>query len=395
MKCLFSNRFACSGKSVFLWLSGLLFFSSLQAQDSAWVRQRVQQLSAPEFRGRGYVQGGMDSAARYIAAALQQMGCAPVMQPFSMGVNAFPDSMRLVLNGSTLRPGIDYLVAAESQSFFGSAIMRPLYDSVPTFQSNNGLLVMREVPKLTWWVSTKQEPYTYLLMAPGLLPKTPFQATVAVQAAYLPAFNASNVMAMVPGTRRPDSMLVFCAHYDHLGQMGDEAVFAGANDNASGTALLLAWAKKLTQEPLPYTAVFLFFAAEEAGLLGSEYFVNHPLIPLDKIRFLVNLDLMGNGEEGITVVNATEHPSAFALLQQLNKQQGLIAEIYSRGKAKNSDHYYFSEKRVPSFFWYTMGARKAYHEVGDTAPSLPLYEVNDLLVLLRLFSESITSMPHQ
>ena len=244
--------------------------------------------------------------------------------------------------------------------------MERLDDSIPTFRSTTGPLVMQEVPKLTWWVSNKQEPYTYLLMAPGVLPQKTFRGSVAVQATYLSDFVANNVMAMVPGTHRPDSLLVFCAHYDHLGEMGKEAVFVGANDNASGTALLLAWAKKATQDPLPYTCVFLFFAAEEAGLLGSEYFVNHPLIPLDKIRFLVNLDLMGNGEEGMTVVNATEHASEFTLLQQLNEQQGLIPKIYSRGKAKNSDHYYFTEKGVPAFFWYTMGARKAYHDVADT-----------------------------
>jgi hypothetical protein len=118
--------------------------------------------------------------------------------------------------------------------------------------------------------------------------------------------------------------------------------------------------------------------------------VDNPLFPLQHIRFLFNLDLMGNGEEGITVVNATEHPQAFDLLKSINAQYNLLPAINSRGKAANSDHYWFSEAGVPAFFAYTLGPRKAYHDVDDTAETLSLCEVGDLSTLLIKFFEALS-----
>jgi Zn-dependent M28 family amino/carboxypeptidase len=108
-------------------------------------------------------------------------------------------------------------------------------------------------------------------------------------------------------------------------------------------------------------------------------------VKLANISFLINLDLVGNGEEGITVVNATGFPSAFSLLQEINHSNQYISNIYSRGKARNSDHYWFTEKGVPSFFIYTMGKRKAYHDVDDVSSTLALPEVNDLELLITQF----------
>jgi Zn-dependent M28 family amino/carboxypeptidase len=177
--------------------------------------------------------------------------------------------------------------------------------------------------------------------------------------------------------------------------MGSKTIFPGANDNASGTALLLALAKRMVEQPLEYTTVFIFFAGEEAGLVGSSFYVSQPVYPLSNIRFLLNLDLMGNGEEGITVVNATVFENEFKLLQEINNKGKLLVAINSRGKAQNSDHYYFTEKGVPSFFWYTLGKRKAYHDVNDIAETVPLYEANDLLQLALAFSKQVISLPRK
>jgi hypothetical protein len=102
---------------------------------------------------------------------------------------------------------------------------------------------------------------------------------------------------------------------------------------------------------------------------------------------------VGNGDEGITVVNATEFPAEYRLLQQINEQEPLLVAINSRGKAQNSDHFYFTEKGVPSFFWYTLGKRKAYHDVDDVSSTLPFYEANDLQRLIIRFSEKLISLP--
>ena len=118
---------------------------------------------------------------------------------------------------------------------------------------------------------------------------------------------------MVKGTAQPDSFIFITAHYDHLGGMGKDTYFPGANDNASGDALLLSLAKYYVAHPAKYSIGFILFAGEEAGLVGSKYYTENPIVPLKNIRFLINTDLAGTGDEGITVVNATEFPNEFAL----------------------------------------------------------------------------------
>ena len=100
---------------------------------------------------------------------------------------------------------------------------------------------------------------------------------------------------------------------------------------------------------------------------------------------MVNLDLTGTGVEGITVVNATEFVNDFAMLKGINEKENLLAAINSRGKAKNSDHYWFTEKGVPSFFIYTLGGIKAYHDVYDISATLPNDHYIQLFKLLTIF----------
>ena len=75
--------------------------------------------------------------------------------------------------------------------------------------------------------------------------------------------------------------------------MGKDTYFPGANDNASGISLLLNLAHYYAANPRPYSIGFICFAGEEAGLIGSKYFTEHPLVPLKNIRFLINTDLAG------------------------------------------------------------------------------------------------------
>lgn len=195
-------------------------------------------------------------------------------------------------------------------------------------------------------------------------------------------------MAMVPGTLK-DSFIVFTSHYDHLGMMGKEAMFPGANDNASGTSMMLYLASYYAQHPGRYTMVFIGFSGEEAGLIGSKYFTEHPLIPLNRIRFLTNLDMVGDATNGITVVNATTFKNEFELLKQINEKNHYLKEIKSRDKAANSDHYHFTEAGVPSFFIYSNGGKGYYHDVFDTPSNLSLNNVGKLSDLLIHFVSEI------
>ena len=169
--------------------------------------------------------------------------------------------------------------------------------------------------------------------------------------------------------------------------MGDSVYFPGANDNASGTSMMLDFVKhysNIKNRPKCKIA-FVAFAGEEAGLHGSEYFVNNPMIPLNRIKFLINLDLVGTGDEGIMVVNATEHPTQFKTMEKINKEKKYFGNIGQRGKAKNSDHWHFSENGVKCFFIYTLGGISAYHDIYDRAETLPLTKYENLFRLIRDF----------
>jgi Zn-dependent M28 family amino/carboxypeptidase len=101
---------------------------------------------------------------------------------------------------------------------------------------------------------------------------------------------------------------------------------------------------------------------------------------------MLNLDIMGSGEEGITVVNSTLFPKEFQTLQKLNKKKKAVPLVKPRGPAANSDHYFFTEAGVPAFFIYTMGPNKHYHDVFDTYDALSFKAFDRLS---KLFDEFI------
>jgi Zn-dependent M28 family amino/carboxypeptidase len=156
--------------------------------------------------------------------------------------------------------------------------------------------------------------------------------------------------------------------------------------------MLLSMANYFKQNPSDCNILFIAFAGEEAGLVGSEYFVNHPTMKLKKIDFLINLDIMGSGEEGITVVNATNYETEFARLQTINEENKFLVQIKKRGPTKNSDHYWFTTKNVPAFFIYTQGPNKNYHDIFDTYENLSFVEYQDITSLLVKFVEGFNDL---
>ena len=375
-----------------LLVIALVLCSPTAKADSAYARHIIDTLSSPFFLGRGYIDDGMKKAANFIQQEMEQLQLTPLFsgtfqQHFSYPVNTFPGKMLLTVNGITLKPGRDFLVGNESKSCHTTGNLSQT-DSTTWINAAEKIIITL-VDKLTWDVDSHQADYTSFKVLKTALAGTPTNFEAVVESKLIKSFDASNVAAMVKGTGTTDSLLVFTAHYDHLGAMGKAVYFAGANDNASGVGLMLSLAKYYAAHPQRYSMLFIAFAGEEAGLIGSKFFVAHPPFTIHHIRFLTNLDLMGNGEEGITVVNATEFATEFAMLQQLNTDGQYLAAVNSRGKAANSDHYWFTEKGVPSFFIYTLGQRKCYHDIDDIAATLPNYEMEDLQTLLIQFYDTI------
>jgi aminopeptidase YwaD len=370
----------------------LLATQLTHAQDIKFARKMVDTLTSKYFWGRGYTNEGMGKAADFISAQLKSYGVKPMtgksyLQEFSYSVNTFPGKVDVAINGVALVPGKDFLVTPDSKGVKGEGKLVQ-QDSTHFIDQVNRIIVTLE-NKLTWSAEQKVLDYTVIQLDKKLQTTLPQTIKVDIENKFNPNFKTGNICGVVKGTSKPDSIIVFTAHYDHLGGMGSKTYFPGANDNASGVTQVLSLAKYYGEHPQPYTIAFIFFAGEEAGLLGSKYFTEHPLIDLKNIRFLTNLDLEGTGIEGITVVNASVFPNEFALLKQVNEKGNYLVKVNSRGKAANSDHYFFSEKGVPAFFMYTLGGIKAYHDIYDISATLPLNEYEDLFNLLLKFNDGL------
>lgn len=205
-------------------------------------------------------------------------------------------------------------------------------------------------------------------------------------------YQSQNVCGYILGAT--DTMIVFTAHYEHLGMSGD-TIFPGAHDNASGTAAVMDLARMLytTHDPLltKYTYVFLLFGGEEAGLVGSHHFADDPLINYSKVKLLINLDLFCGGDEGLMVVNANSRETApyVDLLQRINDRDGYTPKIARRDNAPNSDHYWFTS-HCPAIFIYTLGGPfGGYHSPDDTCEGCGLRNYHNHITLLRAFLEQL------
>lgn len=175
-----------------------------------------------------------------------------------------------------------------------------------------------------------------------------------------------------------DQTLVIGAHYDHLGWGGNgsaapgvKEIHNGADDNGSGTTVLIELARKLAGrgKKLPRRVVFLAFTGEERGLIGSARYVRTPLFPIDSTVAMLNLDMVGRLENEKLIVHGTGTATEFdALVDRFGKQYGF--EITKKpGGFGPSDHSSFYAAKVPVLFFFT-GSHKDYHRPSDDVDKL-------------------------
>ncbi|MFA6706246.1 MAG: M28 family peptidase, partial [Bacteroidales bacterium] len=186
-----------------------------------------------------------------------------------------------------------------------------------------------------------------------------------------------------------DSTIVFVAHYDHLGHLGKDIYYPGANDNASGTAMLLSLAEYYSKkENAPnYNIVFLSVAGEEVGLLGSTHYTENPLLPLDKIKYLINLDMIADNSKDVYVEISPEGEKGLERFNSINSRLNLFTKLDKGELAANSDHYPFAQKHVPSIFFImeTGDAFKIYHTLQDSYENLYIDNYQKMFTLLTEF----------
>jgi hypothetical protein len=399
-------------------------------------------MCSSEFHGRGYVNSGDSIAAEYIADQMKLLGIDSIQsgyfQPFRLSVNTFPDSCSIQINNRLLEPGLEYIVGPASNGTCTginceraktfdpehikvlnmkelieedrTATERIKYEKGTIYIIDNNVagednasyvhslaeniskyydVIELVNTKFTWSVRSASYDGLYIQMKKSTfdaLNSARMNIKINVHNVQLPDYTSRNVIGQVKAKKKAKGTIMLTAHYDHLGRMGSETYFPGANDNASGVAMLLHLGQKLKAKPLRnYDVMCIAFAAEEIGLLGSKYLSEHPLFPLDAIKFQLNLDIMGSGEAGITAVNGLEFKREFKKLSRINKRLKSVPSVKARGRAANSDHHFFTEKGVKGFFIYTRGNNQNYHDIHDTYENLSFNSFENLSELFTTF----------
>lgn len=192
-----------------------------------------------------------------------------------------------------------------------------------------------------------------------------------------------NVLGYIEGTDNKDEFVVVCGHYDHVGVNYRGQINYGADDNASGTGAVLELAKQFSQAKkggvqFKRSILFLAVSAEEKGLYGSQAFVDNPPVPLEKIKLVINLDMISRNRENDDKYNNTVYVAAWEggkkykrITKKENKNNTNLNVDFTPGLYHrmvwrySSDHYPFIQKKVPALVFFT-GLHPDYHTPRDT-----------------------------
>ena len=405
----------------------LTSFSLSPAQDTMYYREVIRELSSKKYEGRSDYGKGDMKAARYIAGQFRQIpGVEPslregYLQPFTYNVNVFHKRMEMSVDGAVLEPGKDFIVREFSPSQKGTWSLTYIGDQdhdperlIPMLEKGDfrnsyivlqfdlvykymgiapealykmpvaGLIMVRkERPPFFKSRSGSLQPIPVIWTGPGF-PQNAGEVSVRFESRMKNGHTSSNVIAHIPGSARADSCLVFIAHYDHLGHFGKDVFYPGANDNASGVAFLLTLARyyALPENRPDLTYIFIAAAAEENNLLGSTWYTENPVIPLDRILQVINLDMVADNGDCLFVETGPEGEDNLLRFREINSRYNLFIKIEHHPLSNDSDHYPFAVRKVPALYIMVDGdAYSVYHTPLDdyehiyTNRYLPLFRL--------------------
>ena len=408
-----------------------LISNTASCQDVPYVRRQLQMLCSPQMHGRGYYKRGDSIAAFYIAGQLKDMGIksfnGDFIQRYSINVNRVNRTM-VKFNGLELQFNRDYVVSPYSGSVKGT--FRPVMINASLMQNpdrfleaingassprlvvldsaglNNpglykfirgmatggemGIVALIEVFPVTPGTSPgrRQSKVAEIKVGKSALPVDLYEVDLDIECEYMEHYPTQNVIGYLPG--ETEKYIVFTAHYDGYGSYGEGNFNAAAEDNGSGTAMVMDLARHFSKGKKPfYSVAFMLFSGEEVGLRGSKYYTSHPLFPLDKIKLVINLDMVMTGQDGVLLFNGNGRPNEAAIVQKINEENKYLKNVENRDGTANSDHYPFQEKGVPAIFFLTKGPSGRGHGPDDTYDKLPLYAYGNLFKLVIAIPEEL------
>lgn len=394
-------------------LSLLLFFSqaAAQAQDLAHYKRVLKELSSKKYQGRGYAKGGANKAGRYLEKEYRKAGVDEVtLQPFTLDIQTFAGKMEMSVATANapykrLQPGVDFSMREYSPGVKGEFpvyhvdtlhfdadkmmrdLAKPEYkgclvacefwftykhrDAFSKLQTNGqcdnaGLIY-------TWPAPIKFfKAYGHRVVDKPIVWVTPeaiegaTSVRLNVDAKFLKGYECFNVISKIEGQRH-DSCYVLTAHYDHVGNLGSKVFYAGANDNGSGSAALVTLAAYFARHRPKFDIYFLAFSGEDANLRGSTWYADHPLVPLSQVRYLLNIDMIGDNNPALYCEVSDAGMQAFPLLEKLNSDHHYFTKLERGDLAANSDHYPFAVRNVPCVFLENKegDAFQHYHTIFD------------------------------
>ena len=398
------------------------------AQDLVSFKRVIKELSSSKYQGRGYAKDGANKAGKFLLKEFEKAGVDEVtIQPFKIDINTFAGQMEMWADGKKLRAGVDFSMREYSPGVHGTFpvyhvdtlnfdaermfadLARPEYANCLvscefwfTYRHKDAfsrLLKKGECTNAgliyTWAAPIKFfKAYGDHIVDKPILWVTPEaidgvkSVSVKVDNKFLKGYECFNVIAKVAGQRH-DSCYVFTAHYDHIGNLGKKIYYAGANDNASGTAAVVTLAKYYAKNRPPYDMYFIAFSGEDANLRGSTWYVEHPVVPLQQIKYLFNIDMIGDNNPVQYCEVSDEGMRGFSLFEQINEREHYFKALNRGDLAANSDHYPFATRHVPCIFLENEkgDAFQYYHTIFDTYKTVRFDSYEPVFRLVRDFVE--------
>ena len=384
-----------------------LFTLQSGAQDLAHYKRVVKELSSAKYQGRGYAKGGANKAGKYLAKEYRKAGVDEVtLQPFTIDINTFPGKMEMWADGKKLTAGVDFSMREYSPGVHGEFpvyhvdtlnfdadrmfedLAKPEYANCLVccefwfaYRNKAAFSRLQKAGECTnagliqTWTSPIKfyKAYGEKVIDKPIVWVTP-EAIEGVKSVkldvdnkFLAGYELFNVIAKVEGESH-DSCYVFTAHYDHLGNLGKKIYYAGANDNASGTAAIVTLAAYYAEHRPKFDMYFLSFSGEDANLRGSEFFANNPIVPLEQIRYLFNIDMIGDNNPVQYCEVSDEGMRGYELFDKINADKKYFKALNRGDLAANSDHYPFATRHVPCIFLENEDgdAFPYYHTIYDT-----------------------------